>query len=107
MGDGMAVNSASVHETVTLLDRLRPDVFKLDAREPGDETAAADFLNLCAAAHIGVVFKRLDSPRALEALRRIGARRGNRCMPRVICLASPAPACCRPGRAPRRWRRAA
>jgi EAL domain-containing protein (putative c-di-GMP-specific phosphodiesterase class I) len=72
-GFRLAVNCASPHEAIGLLDRLHPDVFKLDARDLGDGAAAAELLAICAAAGIRVVFKRLDTPRALATLHSIAA----------------------------------
>lgn len=72
-GFRLAVNCTSAHEAIGLLDRLRPDVFKLDARDLGDGAAAAELLAICAAANIRVVFKRLDTPRALATLRALAA----------------------------------
>jgi len=72
-GFRLAVNCTSVHEAVSMLDRLRPDVIKLDARDLGDGAAAAELLAICAVAGIRVIFKRLDTPRALATLRSIAA----------------------------------
>ena len=71
-GFRLAVNAGGAREALALLARMRPDVVKLDAREPGDEADLVTLLRRCQAEQIGVVFKRLDSPAALEFLRRIG-----------------------------------
>ncbi|MDC8756468.1 EAL domain-containing protein [Janthinobacterium fluminis] len=75
-GFRLAVNVASPRAAVALLERVRPDTIKLDAREIGDESAAADLLGVCHAAGVRVVFKRLETGRALDSLRRIGEASG-------------------------------
>ena len=75
-GFRLAINANSVNEAIGLLERLHPHSFKLDAGNLGDETAAANFVTLCHAAKIRVVFKRLDTPAALQALRRIAEATG-------------------------------
>jgi EAL domain-containing protein (putative c-di-GMP-specific phosphodiesterase class I) len=75
-GFRFAVNVASAHEAAGLLQRLRPDAFKLDARNLGDEGALVDLLEACDAAGVKLIFKRLETPRALDSLRRIGDATG-------------------------------
>lgn len=67
-GFRLAVNVGSVQEATSLLERLRPDVIKLDARQLGDEAGVADLLGLCAEARVRVVFKKLESAKALASL---------------------------------------
>jgi EAL domain-containing protein (putative c-di-GMP-specific phosphodiesterase class I) len=68
-GFRFAVNATSPREALQLLDRVRPDVFKLDARELQDEAGLAALLERSALAGLQVVFKRLESPQALAQLR--------------------------------------
>ncbi|WP_426076551.1 EAL domain-containing protein [Janthinobacterium sp. PSPC3-1] len=75
-GFRLAINVNSVNEAIGLLERLHPHSFKLDAGNLSDETAAANFVTLCHAAKIRVIFKRLDTPAALQALQRIAAATG-------------------------------
>lgn len=75
-GFRLAVNVASVAEAVGLLERLHPDAFKLDVRAITNEVEAADFLALCAAANVKVVFKKLATQKAFDSLQRIGAAAG-------------------------------
>lgn len=75
-GFRFAVNAAGPNQALALLDRLRPDAFKLDARDLVDEAAAANLLEICHAAGIRVVFKRLETIQAHAALQRIGAATG-------------------------------
>ncbi|WP_038491096.1 EAL domain-containing protein [Janthinobacterium agaricidamnosum] len=70
-GFRLAVNVSSVHEALGLVERLRPDAFKLDAGNLADEAAAARLVTLCHENSIRVVFKRLESNKALEAVQRI------------------------------------
>ncbi|OBV40892.1 EAL domain-containing protein [Janthinobacterium psychrotolerans] len=75
-GFRLAIHAGSVNEAIGLLERLHPHSVKLDAGKLGDEDAAAHFVTLCHAAKIRVVFKRLDTPAALQALQRIAAATG-------------------------------
>jgi len=75
-GFRLAIHASSVREATGLLERLHPHSFKLDAGNLGDEDAAADFVTACHAARTRVVFKRLDTPAALQALQRIAATTG-------------------------------
>jgi EAL domain-containing protein (putative c-di-GMP-specific phosphodiesterase class I) len=75
-GFRLAVNVASVHEAASLLGRLQPYAFKLDARALTDETAAVDLLALCHAASVKVIFKRLETPAAFDSVRRVAAASG-------------------------------
>jgi len=75
-GFRLAINVNSVNEAIGLLERLHPHSFKLDAGNLSDETAAANFVTLCHAAKIRIVFKRLDTPAALQALQRIAEATG-------------------------------
>ena len=59
-----------------MLERLHPHAFKLDAGNLSDEGAVASFVTLCHAAKIRVIFKRLDTPAALAALRRVATLTG-------------------------------
>lgn len=71
-GFRFAVNVPSAREALHVLDRLRPDVFKLDARELQDSVSLLALLKRSAAAGVAVVFKRLESTQALAVLRQLG-----------------------------------
>lgn len=75
-GFRFAVNVAGPNQALALLERLRPDAFKLDARDLVDEAAAVNLLEICHAAGIRVIFKRLETAQAQAALQRIGAATG-------------------------------
>jgi EAL domain-containing protein (putative c-di-GMP-specific phosphodiesterase class I) len=75
-GFRFAVNAASAREGLHLLERVRPDVIRLDARGLVDEQGLAGLLERAAQAGVRVVFKRVETPEALLALQRIGAASG-------------------------------
>ena len=75
-GFRFAVNVPSAREGLHVLERLRPDVFKLDARELQDHETLLTLLKRSAEAGVEVVFKRLESPQALAALRQLGEAAG-------------------------------
>jgi EAL domain-containing protein (putative c-di-GMP-specific phosphodiesterase class I) len=75
-GFRFAVNAGSPREALHLLDRVRPDVFKLDARELQDEQGLLALLRQAAEAKAQVVFKRLETTQALALLRQLGTAAG-------------------------------
>jgi len=75
-GFRLALNVSSVAEANNVLERLRPHSIKFDAGNLGDETALARFVHQCHEDDIRVIFKRLDTPAALQALQRIAAATG-------------------------------
>lgn len=75
-GFRFAVNVSSARDGLHVLGRLRPDVFKLDARELQDEAALLELLRRCAAEQVTLVFKRLETPQQLTALRQLGDTAG-------------------------------
>jgi EAL domain-containing protein (putative c-di-GMP-specific phosphodiesterase class I) len=75
-GFRFAVNVAGARDGLHVLGRLRPDVFKLDARELQDEAALLELLRRCADERVTLVFKRLETPQQLTALRQLGDTAG-------------------------------
>jgi EAL domain-containing protein (putative c-di-GMP-specific phosphodiesterase class I) len=75
-GFRFAVNVNSARDGLGVLDRLRPDAFKLDARELQDKEGLTTLLQRCAAAGVELVFKRLETPQHLSALRELSAAAG-------------------------------
>lgn len=75
-GFRFAVNVPSAREALHVLERLRPDVFKLDARELHDGETLQTLLTRSAQAGVAVVFKRLESPQALSVLRQLSEAAG-------------------------------
>ena len=73
-GFRFALNAAHAAEALGLLERVRPDVIKIDAREIVEEDAALRLLGQARRLGIRVVFKRVDSVRTLDALRDLGVR---------------------------------
>lgn len=75
-GFRFAVNLANASEALQLLDRLRPDVLKLDARNAlqlaQDGAQLLALLKRSAEASVKLVFKRLETPQMLMALRQLG-----------------------------------
>ena len=68
---GFAVNVANAQDGLHVLDRLRPDVFKLDARELHDTENLLALLRRSAAADVAVLFKRVETPQTLTMLRQL------------------------------------
>lgn len=75
-GFRFAVNVASAQAGLQVLDRLRPDVFKLDVRELHDTDGVLALLRRSAEAHVSVLFKRVETPQALTMLRQLGDAAG-------------------------------
>lgn len=75
-GFRFAVNVPSAREALHVLERLRPDVFKLGARELHDGETLQTLLTRSAQAGVAVVFKRLESPQSLTALRQLSEAAG-------------------------------
>ncbi|MFS2003071.1 EAL domain-containing protein [Duganella sp. CT11-25] len=75
-GFRFAVNVAGPRDALHVLGRLRPDVFKLDARDLHEEPALLELLQRCAADKVAVVFKRLETQQQLTALRQLGDTAG-------------------------------
>jgi EAL domain-containing protein (putative c-di-GMP-specific phosphodiesterase class I) len=75
-GFRFAVNVNSARDALGVLDRLRPDVFKLDARDVQDREGLEQLLQRSAAANVAVVFKRVETPQHLAVLREISAAAG-------------------------------
>jgi len=75
-GFRFAVNVNNARDGLAVLDRLRPDVFKLDARELQDQKGLTELLQRSAAARVAVVFKRVETEQHLTALRELGAAAG-------------------------------
>jgi len=91
-GFRLAVNVSSVAQAVTVLDRLQPHAFKVDARALGDEAALLELLALCDAARVQLIFKRIESVDALEAVRRLAAASGAPLLVQGYLLDQPAAA---------------
>lgn len=71
-----AVHAGGVEEARQLLERVRPDAIKLDARQAGDEAALAGLLRRCGEAGTALVLRRVESLPALAALYRVAAETG-------------------------------
>jgi EAL domain-containing protein (putative c-di-GMP-specific phosphodiesterase class I) len=75
-GFRFAVNVDSAADAIAVLDRLRPDVFKLDTRVLHDTAGLLQLLERTRQAGVTVVFKRIETEPALQALRDLSAAAG-------------------------------
>ncbi|MGB7193521.1 MAG: EAL domain-containing protein [Collimonas pratensis] len=67
----LAVNADDLAQAAALLEKVRPDVIKIDARGVTHDEHTARFLEQCAARGIQVIFKRLEKARDLEVLQQL------------------------------------
>jgi EAL domain-containing protein (putative c-di-GMP-specific phosphodiesterase class I) len=67
----LAVNADDVAQAASLLERVRPDVIKIDARGVTHDEQATRLLEDCAKRGIQVIFKRLEKARDLEVLQQL------------------------------------
>jgi EAL domain-containing protein (putative c-di-GMP-specific phosphodiesterase class I) len=75
-GFRFAVNAANAQEGIGLLERVRPDVMKIDAHEVPDHSAAAELVEQCGKQGVQVVFKRVESGATLATLSDAAAASG-------------------------------
>lgn len=75
-GFRFAVSAGSAREGLHLLERVRPDVIRLDARHLQDEQGIAGLLSRSLAEKVQVTFKRLETRESLTVLQRIGDAAG-------------------------------
>ena len=101
-GFRFAVNVASAQDGLQVLDRLRPDVFKLDARELHDTENLLTLLRRSAAANVSVLFKRVEAPQTLTVLRQLGEAAGVPLLAQGYLLDEPRAALLPPQSAPQR-----
>lgn len=75
-GFRFAVNANDAKEALQILEQVRPDVIKVDAREIGELPLVRKLLHQADEANIRVVFKRTENRQVLEALDLIGGETG-------------------------------
>jgi EAL domain-containing protein (putative c-di-GMP-specific phosphodiesterase class I) len=75
-GFRVALNAADAREGLRMLDMMRPDVIKVDARELGDADGARVLARECGERGVGLVFKRVEARGGGDLLRRAGQGRG-------------------------------
>jgi EAL domain-containing protein (putative c-di-GMP-specific phosphodiesterase class I) len=75
-GFRFAVNVHSAADAIAVLDRLRPDVFKLDTRVLHDTAGLLELLDRAHHAGVAVVFKRIETPQTLQTLAELSATAG-------------------------------
>jgi len=90
-GFRFAINVSHAGEALALLERVKPDVIKLDAREIADVALARKLLQQAHDAGIRLVFKRLESERVLELLRQLSIETGYGIYAQGHLLAAPGP----------------
>ena len=76
-GFRIALNAMSAEEALTLVERVRPEVVKVDTRHGVQEEAVLRLLEKCAARNVGVIFKRVENTGTLNTLNRIAAVSGH------------------------------
>lgn len=75
-GFRIAVNALDASEAATLVERVRPDVVKVDTRQGMQDGPVLRLLDRCARQNVRAVFKRLDNRETLDALAQISAVSG-------------------------------
>lgn len=71
-GFRVAVNAANAGQVLGLLDRVQPDIIKVDAREIPDALAVTQLLLRAARLGVRVIFKRVENSSTFDILRRVG-----------------------------------
>lgn len=90
-GFRFAINVGHAGEALQLLERVRPDAIKLDAREIADVPLTRKLLQQAHDAGIRLVFKRLESERVLEVLRQLSIETGHGIYAQGHLLSAPGP----------------
>jgi EAL domain-containing protein (putative c-di-GMP-specific phosphodiesterase class I) len=75
-GFRVAVNASDAAEALTLVERVRPAVVKVDGGEIAHDDAVLPLLEVCERIGTQAVFKRVENGRVANALMRIAARSG-------------------------------
>jgi EAL domain-containing protein (putative c-di-GMP-specific phosphodiesterase class I) len=88
-GFRFAVNVDSARQGLHLLERVRPDVLRLDARELRDTDGIVTLLERARETRTRVVFRRLETSAALLALQGIGEQSGQRLLGQGFLLDKP------------------
>ena len=71
-GFKLGVSAADPRSALTLLDKIKPDLIKVDAREITDAQGTSTLLQRAAEFGVQIAFKRVESPAVFELLRRLG-----------------------------------
>lgn len=88
-GFRFAVSAVSAREGLQLLQRVRPDVIRIDARKLDDADGLLALLEQARQAGASVVFKRLEAPESLAALQRIATAAGQPLLAQGFLLDAP------------------
>jgi EAL domain-containing protein (putative c-di-GMP-specific phosphodiesterase class I) len=73
-GFRLALSAANAQQALELLDQLRPEVIKVDAREIRDEAATLRLLQESARRGVRLIFKRVETSAIHATLLRLGAQ---------------------------------
>jgi EAL domain-containing protein (putative c-di-GMP-specific phosphodiesterase class I) len=73
-GFKLGISAADARDALALLDKVRPDMIKVDARELADERSTEQLLRLADEYGIQVVFKRVENPAVFSKLEDFGRR---------------------------------
>jgi len=75
-GFKLGVSAADARGALTLLEKVKPDLIKVDGREIVDVQSTAILLHQAAEDGVQIVFKRVENPIAFDLLRRLGREHG-------------------------------
>ncbi len=71
-GFRLGVSAADARDALALLDKVKPDLIKVDAREITDEQSTEKLLRIAGEQDIRVVFKRVENPAVFAKLQAFG-----------------------------------
>lgn len=75
-GFRLGISAADARDALALLEKVKPDMIKVDARELTDEEGTEKLLRQAAAHGIRVVFKRVENPAVFARLQDFGGKLG-------------------------------
>ncbi|WP_016835625.1 EAL domain-containing protein [Herbaspirillum lusitanum] len=75
-GFRLGISAADARDALALLEKVKPDMIKVDARELTDEEGTEKLLRQAAAHGIRVVFKRVENPVVFARLQDFGGKLG-------------------------------
>lgn len=75
-GFRIAINAADAYHALTLLDRVKTEIIKLDVRQLSQDIPVVQLLSRCRERGVRVIFKRVETSEARDALLRIASRTG-------------------------------
>ncbi|WP_034297073.1 EAL domain-containing protein [Herbaspirillum sp. RV1423] len=72
-GFRLGISAADARDALALLDKVKPDMIKVDARELADEESTERLLRRAGEHDIRVVFKRVENPTVFGKLQELGS----------------------------------